>query len=63
MYTAVGRYSVIFNLDKWNSLPKDIQDQIMSVSGINYAATAGRLMMQAGDMDAETLCARGRKGR
>lgn len=35
--TAVG-----MNLDKWNSLPRDIQDEIMSVSGVTGAEFAGR---------------------
>ncbi len=44
-YTYVPTTSVtqemIMNKDKWNSLPKDIQDQIMSVSGENAAIRFG----------------------
>ena len=34
--------SVGMNLNKWKSLPPDIQKQIMSVAGVNGAAFAGR---------------------
>lgn len=32
-YSYVGCFWIIMNKNKWNSLPSDIQDQIMSVSG------------------------------
>jgi TRAP-type C4-dicarboxylate transport system substrate-binding protein len=34
-------FAVVMNKDKWNSLPKDVQDGIMSVSGIAGAEFAG----------------------
>jgi len=39
--TCVTRFGVIMNLDKWNSLPPDIQKAIMSVSGMYGAEFAG----------------------
>jgi TRAP-type C4-dicarboxylate transport system substrate-binding protein len=39
--TAASPQMTIMNLDKWNSLPKDVQEQIMSVSGIHGAEFAG----------------------
>jgi TRAP-type C4-dicarboxylate transport system substrate-binding protein len=39
--TTASPQMTIMNLAKWNSLPKDIQDQIMSVSGIYGAEFAG----------------------
>jgi len=39
--TMASPQMVIMNKDTWNSLPKDIQDQIMSVSGIWGAEFAG----------------------
>jgi TRAP-type C4-dicarboxylate transport system substrate-binding protein len=39
--TTASPQMTMMNLDKWNSLPKDIQEQIMSVSGIYGAEFAG----------------------
>jgi TRAP-type C4-dicarboxylate transport system substrate-binding protein len=39
--TDVSLFSVVMNKDVWNSLPKDIQDSIMSVSGMYGAEFAG----------------------
>ena len=39
--TAVLSYSLIMNKEKWNSLPPDIREAIMSVSGIYGAELAG----------------------
>ncbi|OGP64702.1 MAG: hypothetical protein A2170_00160 [Deltaproteobacteria bacterium RBG_13_53_10] len=39
--TAASPQMTIMNLAKWNSLPKDIQEQIMSVSGTYGAEFAG----------------------
>jgi TRAP-type C4-dicarboxylate transport system substrate-binding protein len=39
--TTASPQMTIMNLDKWKSLPKDIQEQIMSVSGISGAEFAG----------------------
>jgi TRAP-type C4-dicarboxylate transport system substrate-binding protein len=39
--TTASPQMTIMNLNKWNSLPKDIQEQIMSVSGIPGAEFAG----------------------
>lgn len=45
-YTYVPLYSgasfMIMNLNKWNSLPKDIQAQIMSVTGLDAARRVGK---------------------
>jgi len=35
-------FSMIMNLDRWNKLPKDVQDGIMNVSGKQGAIMAGR---------------------
>jgi TRAP-type C4-dicarboxylate transport system substrate-binding protein len=37
-----NQFSMIMNLDKWNKLPKEVQDGIMSVSGKEGALMAGR---------------------
>jgi TRAP-type transport system periplasmic protein len=39
---SVGHLSLSMNKAKWNSLPKDVQDQIMSVSGMEGSKTFGR---------------------
>ena len=39
---SVGHLSLSMNKAKWNSLPKDIQDQIMSVSGLEGSKTFAR---------------------
>jgi TRAP-type C4-dicarboxylate transport system substrate-binding protein len=39
--TSSGEYFMMMNLDKWNSLPADIQKAIMSVSGVTGAEFAG----------------------
>jgi len=47
-YTYVPLYSgasfMIMNLAKWNSLPKDIQEQIASVTGLEAAKRLGKAM-------------------
>lgn len=40
-------FMVVMNEDKWNSLPKDIQDQIMSISGVKGAEFAGETQFGA----------------
>jgi TRAP-type transport system periplasmic protein len=35
-------FSMVMNKQKWNSLPKDIQDQIMSVSGLEGSKAMGK---------------------
>jgi TRAP-type transport system periplasmic protein len=40
--TVAMYQAVILNLDTWNSFPKDIQDQIMSVSGETASVTMSR---------------------
>ena len=39
---TANMFSMIMNLDRWNKLPKDVQDGIMSVSGKQGAIMAGR---------------------
>ena len=39
---SVGHLSLAMNKAKWNSLPKDIQDQIMSVSGLEGSKAFAR---------------------
>ncbi len=46
-------FSIAMNKNKWNSLPKDIQDAIMSVSGLEGSKFWGRNFFDA--MKAETL--------
>jgi TRAP-type C4-dicarboxylate transport system substrate-binding protein len=41
MGTTLSTYSVVMNQNKWNSMPKDIQDAIMKVSGKWGAEYAG----------------------
>ena len=41
-YSYVGCFWIIMNKNKWNSLPTDIQDQIMSVSGKAGAKFLGK---------------------
>lgn len=41
-YSYVGAFFIIMNKRKWNSLPRDIQNQIMSVSGESAARFHGR---------------------
>lgn len=55
--TTIDVFAVLMNLDVWNELPKDIQEQIMSVSGQNGAYFAGSTAWGPGikDMVYETL--------
>lgn len=39
--TDMALFAVVMNKDKWNGLPKDVQDGIMSVSGVTGAEFAG----------------------
>lgn len=39
--TTIDVFAVLMNLDTWNELPKDVQEQIMSVSGQKGAYFAG----------------------
>jgi TRAP-type transport system periplasmic protein len=39
--TDMALFAVVMNKDKWNSLPKDVQDGLMSVSGVTGAEFAG----------------------
>jgi TRAP-type transport system periplasmic protein len=39
--TDMALFAVVMNKDKFNSLPKDVQDAIMSVSGVTGAEFAG----------------------
>ncbi len=41
---SIGRYALVMNEAKWNSLPSDIQKAIMSVSGVAGAEFAGNGM-------------------
>jgi len=41
MGTTMSTYSVVMNQNKWNAMPKDIQDAIMKVSGKMGAEYAG----------------------
>lgn len=40
---------IAMNLDKWNSLPKDIQDQLMSVNGLSAAKFLGKTFGASSD--------------
>jgi TRAP-type C4-dicarboxylate transport system substrate-binding protein len=44
-----GHMAIFMNKDKWNSLPKDIQDAIMSVSGLEGAKFFGRNFFDSSD--------------
>ncbi len=46
-------FSIAMNKNKWNSLPKDVQDAIMKVGGLEGSKFWGRMFMDA--MKAETL--------
>jgi TRAP-type C4-dicarboxylate transport system substrate-binding protein len=51
MNTTVAQFAIIMNREKWNSLPKDIQDAIMSVSGMMGAQYAGGAAFGKGEPD------------